>query len=113
MDIFLRTDNRLCCRPVDAIAMVLYRFSFPTRLRDMVKVFGRSRSAISRFVKKAISFLDGRYADLLAYHPALKNQQNLERFSRICQNKGSVYEHCFGFIDVTLRMLFSFLMQKQ
>ena len=44
-----------------ALSMMLYRLAWPTRLKDMIQIFGLSRPAISKVINSLVDYLYQRY----------------------------------------------------
>jgi hypothetical protein len=103
----LRLDGveyRACVKPSPecALAVVLYRLSYPRRLADCCEVFGRSRAWISQVFNAVTVYLDKQFQSILEWHLQLQNYNRLQAFGQAvlaCGGQGNGL--IWGFIDGT------------
>ena len=98
------TYNRLKVDGIEALCILLKRFSYPCRYSDLIPRFGRpvpQTSIISNYV------LDHIYTNFNHLLDTMNQQwlspNNLERFCQAIHRKGAALDHCWGFIDGTVR----------
>ncbi|KXS21749.1 hypothetical protein M427DRAFT_51131 [Gonapodya prolifera JEL478] len=82
-------DNRLIVPGIEVLCTVLRHLSFPTRLDDLSKEFGREGSEISRIYQWGIAHICAPFKVLQEYADAVKDA-------------GAPYVDCFGFVDGTV-----------
>lgn len=83
------------------MCMLAMKYAWPTRLAQMISVFGRSPCSMSRLVKQLRVELYERFCDGLRQPPPLSAEQ-CALFSAAIQNKGGL-AGIVGFIDGTVR----------
>ena len=98
----IRLKNRCLIPGMEALCVVLYRLSYPSRLTDLMEAFARSESVVSRIVSHMINFIFNRYSQLLRtlQHPST----NLNEMAELVGNV-SPLKNCIGFIDGTVRAI--------
>jgi hypothetical protein len=75
--------------PECALAVVLYRLSYPWRLADCYELFGRSRAWISQVFNAVTVYLDWQFQSILEWHSQLQNYDCLQAFGQaILANRG-------------------------
>lgn len=99
---FIRTDCGFVVSGREALCVLLYRLSFPTRLKDMRLVFGMSESRICESFNWMLHFLDFKWGFLLSLNVE-RIKPRLREFAKAVYNSGSPLTHCWGFIDGTVR----------
>ena len=95
--------NRARASGLESLCLVLRRLAYPNRLYDLVPVFSRDETYLSKFFNEALEFINGRFMHLLTSlnQPWLVNE--LEAFTESVYEKCGVLPSCWGFIDGTLR----------
>ena len=73
--------NRYVATPELALCMLLYRMSSPNRLKDMVHIFGVSRSFISTVINDLAVFLYHRYSEKLHWDHDRLSQSKLQQYA--------------------------------
>ncbi|KAK9357149.1 hypothetical protein V1504DRAFT_465543 [Lipomyces starkeyi] len=100
---FIITKCRRKAHKIEALCLLLRRLAYPNRLYDLVRLFGRSRSAMSELIWTTALHIYNRFKHLLYWDDVRLN----ENFRRICANaihrKGAALDNCLGFIDGTAR----------
>ena len=96
--------NGTVCSGTKGLLILLKRFSYPCRLSDMIRRFGRSVPELSLILNEVISFIYTNHGYLLRdlVQPWLSSQ-HLENFARAVHGKGTALENCWGFVDGTVR----------
>jgi hypothetical protein len=91
-------------RPETALCVVLYRLSAPTRYKDCMHLFKKSRSWLSVIFNDVVCHLIERYREKLEWDRDRLSRQTLERYATAIERIG----HCtnvWGFIDGTMRAI--------
>ena len=89
---------------VEALCILLKRFAYPCRLVDMVPRFARPISQISMIISHLSEFLYANWSHLLrTFDQIWLSHENLEKYARVVQEKGSPLDNCRGFVDETVR----------
>lgn len=91
--------NRTSCSGLEGLLILLRRLTYPNRLLELVKEFGRSKSELSLIVNTVLEDIHDRFA----YKLTDLNQpwMDLNRFSQASLDKGSLFPNCWGYIDGT------------
>jgi hypothetical protein len=98
-----RTSERDKVNCVEGLCLVLRRLSFPSRWKDLVMVFGRSKASLSRIFIHVMELLMTRHEHLLEFNP-FRFQHRLAQWAAAIAAKG--VDPALGiaiFIDGTLR----------
>jgi len=96
--------NRCVVDAEDALCMTLRRFVYPNRLTDLEKLFGRPKSVLSLAINETVDFLYERHGHLLTrLDQPWMDRDHLSSYAEAIHDAGSPLEHCFGFIDGTVR----------
>ena len=85
------------------MCMMAMKYAWPTRLAQMITVFGRSPSSMSRLVKALRVLLYESFSEALR-HPPLLSAQRCAEYAAVVQRKGGL-AGIVGFIDGTVRMI--------
>jgi hypothetical protein len=96
----IQLDNRSVFSGLDALCILLKRLSYPCRLYDLSRYFGRHIIDLSLIIQFIIKYIIENFDHLLSNldQPWL-NIQAIEQYARAIQNKGSPLDRCWGFID--------------
>jgi len=86
---------------VECLCILLYSLTYPRRLWDMAKEFGRNRCSLSEFRKMALQKVL-EHGHTLTLRPALL-KDHLAALARAVSDAGCPLTQCWGFIDGTLR----------
>ncbi|KAG2190876.1 hypothetical protein INT47_004042, partial [Mucor saturninus] len=86
-----------------AMALLLYRLSFPRRLSDMVDIFGTAEDNIGRTVNGLSDILLQKFRYGLEFDERQFSKSNCEKFSRAISEKGAYYPNIVDFIDGTMQ----------
>jgi hypothetical protein len=87
----------------EAMCIFLFRLSYPGRLCQSSRFFGRSRAALSLFYNYIVEWIYRRYHHLLTWDHVRITQRHLERFTDAIAAQGAPLMNCIGFIDGTVR----------
>jgi hypothetical protein len=87
----------------EAMAILLKRFAYPIRLRELGQFFGRQFEYVSKVVNDLVDFLYEKYSSLFEWDQNRLHPECLERFCNKISEKGVPLEKVFGFIDGTVR----------
>lgn len=98
----IHLPNRCTFVGQDALCITLHRLSYPCRLKDLVKIYGRSTSALCQAINWTVNHIINTFGDLLLNlnKPWLIGQ-NLDSMATAINVKGCPLERCWGFIDGT------------
>lgn len=102
-DIF-KADNGLAFASIEGLSLVLRRLAYPCRLIDLVHMFGRSESSLSRMISTVLRWIHRRWSRRLLHwdHQRL-TPAKLEQFAAVVSEQGSPLPAVIGFIDGTVR----------
>lgn len=89
---------------LEAFCALLKRFAYPCRYADMVPIFGRPVPELSLMSNYMVDYLYNTYETLLhTFNQPWLAPRQLEIFAAAISNKGAPLDHCWGFIDGTVR----------
>lgn len=100
----IRTQDRVCCGREEALAIVLYRMNYPNKWSRMVRVFGRSATALCMIFQHVCRLLFIRYRAKLHFDMQYIIP-NLQRFSSAIHAAGGAMNNVWAFIDGTARRI--------
>lgn len=86
--------------PVEAVAVLLYRLSYPRQLADMTKRFRRDVSTLSRIYLFMIDWIVQEFKDLIYFANDVVSAR-MRAYCRVVKNAGASMDTVFGFIDGT------------
>lgn len=95
---------RYRCSPEMAICVTLYRLSAPSRYKELMQLFRRSRSWLSVIFNDVIIHLVTRYRVRMQWDEARLSQETLLRYSEAVFQAGGG-RNIWGFIDGTMRAI--------
>lgn len=96
-------SSRLVVSGIEAICILLKRYSYPIRLGDIVPRFGRSVPQLS-MIATEMTMLYNMYHDKLTnFQQQWLAPAELERFAQAIHNVGAHLTNCWGFVDGTVR----------
>lgn len=101
-DIFI-LDNGSKVHCVEAICISLRRLAYPCRLFDLIDIFGRSQSMLSRIFNATLRFIFVRWRHLLIWDPVRLTPETLEEYHAAIRAQGAPCQTSFAFIDGTVR----------
>ena len=82
-----------------ALCIVLARFSFPLRWRDLCRHFGRSVPYCKKIFNHVVEYLVARYRELMYWYPTV-NLERVREYSRIIEQESEIPQ-IWGFVDGT------------
>ena len=88
---------------IECLCILLKRFSYPCRLKDLTVFFKRDYTSISRIVSFMVNFLLDKYNHLLEFNYNLVKPDLLKLYSQKIKVKTGVDINFVGFIDGTVR----------
>jgi hypothetical protein len=97
----VRSSARDKCSLYDAMCMMCFKYSYPTRLGTMVRIFGSSVCRMGRLISALRRMISSRFRTKLI-SPSKLTRQALANFSAAVQEKSGL-SNCVGFIDGTVR----------
>ena len=96
-------ENNSKARGIDALCMLLRRFSYPNRLSDLQYIFGRSESELSLLIKAMLNHIYENFSYLVSnMNNRFMQEPYLSRYADAISSKCPL-NNVFGFIDGTLR----------
>ena len=100
----IKCYNGVVVDGVEALCIMLKRFSYPCRYVDMMPRFGRAVPQLSMISNRIADIIFDDYGHLLRNlaQPWL-SQAELKQFAESIHAKGAPLETCWGFIDGTVR----------
>lgn len=106
----LRIPHKVVCRngttanSVEALCMLLRRFSYPCRYSDMIPRFGRSKPELRLIVNETMRRVVGLFGHLLTtFEQPLLHREKLQEYARAIYEKSQALDNCWGFVDGTVR----------
>lgn len=102
-DIF-HLDNGSKVYSLEGLCIVLRRFAYPCRFVELVQMFGRSESMLSRITSRVLHWIYRRWAPVLfRWDHTRLTPAKLEQFAAAIQADGAPLPRVIGFIDGTVR----------
>jgi hypothetical protein len=106
---YLRLDliewtNRYNPHPMTAFCLLLYRLSYPRRLADQQRIFGRSRAWLSSVFNDIIQHLVVRYRHLLFWDQSRLNLPKLQEYASVIESVCGI-PRIWAFVDGTIRLI--------
>ena len=96
--------NGTICDGTEGLCIMLKRFAYPCRYSDMIPIFGRSVPELSMISNEVLDWMYTTYGHRVTqWNHAILNPASLNTYADAIHNKGAALEHCFGFIDGTVR----------
>lgn len=100
----ITTYNRLKVDGVEALCIFLDRFAYPCRYSDMIPKYARPVPQFSIISNQILNILYGNFHHLLEnLNQPWLSPQCLEEFCEVIHRKGAALDHCWGFVDGTVR----------
>lgn len=93
--------SRYVVEPVTAVCIALRKLSYPTRWKDLEKMFGMRASAMCEVFYEVIESLVNNHGKLLETFRIPFMQQRAEMYAKAISEKGAPLDNCVGFIDCT------------
>lgn len=86
---------------LEALCITFRRLSYPSRLSDIVHIFKREESVISRAFHEVINHIVVNWKHTLQLTAQNTCPAKLQEFAACIEEQGAPYSHCIGFIDGT------------
>lgn len=99
----LRTQAGDHVTGVEALGILLYRLSSPSKLDRMRDVFNRAEGPLSRIFNCTLHWIIMHWERLLIWDPGRLTHAKLQEMALCCFRKGRLCMNVFGFIDGTCR----------
>jgi len=90
---------------MEALCILLRRLAYPNRLADLVRIFRRPASTLSRTINYMAHWLHQRHGRLLYWDSERINANVMQAYAAAVNRKGAPLPNCIGFIDGTVRPL--------
>ncbi|XP_063912768.1 uncharacterized protein LOC135129532 [Zophobas morio] len=99
------TEDRHIIGGVEGLCLLLRRFAYPNRLKELQNEFGLQYSSLSKLVKLICHFVYMRWSKLLLNFEENKwlTTDFLKELALLVHEKGAPLTNCIGFIDGTAR----------
>lgn len=98
----LMLDNGCLMDSNMGLCILLRRLAFPNRLAELVPVFRRDRSIISRGFHATLNHIMENFGHTLQLTPENTSKERLDKYCDAIYRKCGALERCFGFIDGTV-----------
>ena len=99
-------SNRLVVSGVEAVSILLERFSYPIRLGDMILRFDCPVPQLSMIASEMTSFVYDMYREKLnSFQQQWLAPAELEKFAQAIHNVGAPPTNRWGFVDDTVRRI--------
>ena len=97
-------SNGTTASGVEGLCMLLRRFAYPCRYSDLMPRFGRSKPEICLIVNKVMRDFCERFRyKLTSFQQPWLQPAMLQQYADAVHAKSHALEHCWGFIDGTVR----------
>lgn len=96
-------DNGVTEPRVTAMAMLLRRLAYPTRLTDIELEYGWEKTRFSRITHTLATYIYQRWKHLLRFDSRRLTPAKLKEYANAVTAKGAPTTNVWGFIDGTLR----------
>ncbi len=98
IDAVVITKSRHRCHQVEALAIVLYRLSFPRRYHDMALMFGKSNSYLCEVFNYTLDMIACKSDKIMFFHKSLL-QARMDVYCQSVHGAGAPVDCVYGFID--------------
>jgi hypothetical protein len=105
LDIPFRFGDRYTASPVTALSLVLFRLSWPRRLKDLMSVFGHARGWLSRVFNATCQHIYRRFRSMLRWSKRNLSPQRLSEYCDKIKQHGEPSGQVWGFIDGTTKAI--------
>ena len=97
-------SNGTVANDIEALCLLLRRFTCPCRYSDLIPRFGRSVPEMSQIMGEIIDYTSTIFSHLLRTmnQPWLRPNK-LEEYALAVYEKSSALDNCWGFVDGTVR----------
>ncbi|XP_066913329.1 uncharacterized protein [Clytia hemisphaerica] len=108
-DVFQLPDKIYCPNrqnfdKVEALCILLRRFAYPSRLGDLISLFGRSVPELSNVVSTMTNYIYWHFGHLLTdMNQPWLSRAKLADYANAIHQAGAALENCWAFVDGTVR----------
>ena len=96
--------NGMVVDSIDALCILLKRFSYPCRYMDMVPRFAKPVAEICVIANHTVDLVFNQWGRLLSdFNQAWLQPIKLEAYATAVRNSGAALLNCWGFVDGTVR----------
>ena len=100
----LDAHKRSAAEGLEGLCLMLKRMSFPCRYSDVIYRFGRPVPVLSMITNQAVDYVYQAHGHRITHgNNQLLNPAALQAYADAIRGAGAPLEHCFGFIDGTVR----------
>lgn len=104
LPVHIRCPQRTTCDRIEALCMLLKRFSYPCRYSDMIHRFGRPVPEISMITNTVMDYIFDNHGHRISqWNIDILSPALLQEYADVIHAKGAPLDNCFGFIDGTVR----------
>ena len=104
-DVF-RCPQGTICNGIEGLCLLLRRLAYPCRLSDLVPRFGRPVPELSLLFNQVLAFVYERHGHrIIEWNDVLLRPAQLEIYAAAITSRGTALNHCFGFVDGTVRAI--------
>lgn len=98
-------ENGCTVSGIDALCILLKRFSYPCRLMELERFFVRPKTTISMIINTLVDLLYANHKHRLTFDArnSWVDNAHLQLYADTIHNKGAPLPNVFGFIDGTVR----------
>lgn len=96
-------ENRTTATGLEGLLILLRRLTYPNRLCELEKEFGRTKTELSLIVNTVLEDIHSRFSSKIT--ELNSNWIDLNRYAQAISNKGCPVRNCWGFIDGTCMMI--------
>lgn len=97
----IRTDNGTTMTALQALCLLLYRLSSPTRLLECQALFKKTKGVVSAIFNVMLYKIHDDWKHLLLFDHVRITPEFTATCSRVITEKGGRINNCFGFLDGT------------
>ena len=98
--------QRTAASGIEALFMLLRRLAYPCRYFDLIPLFGRSKPEMSVICNEVVDFIHREHGHLVnSFDAPWMSREMLTRYCHAVEQAGAPLNHCWGFVDGTVRIL--------
>lgn len=98
----VRTGTRDRVDSMEALCILLKRFSYPNRSIELRRMFGRGKGTLSRVFYWVLRYIDQNFTPILqSWNVTWLQEEDFHLYSGVICAIGRVLPGCFGFFDGT------------
>ena len=102
----VKGSNGTVASGTEALCILLRRFAYPNRLKDISGIFGRSPEELSILVNTLLDYIYDEFRHLLStLDQKWLDGEHLQEYAAAVRRRGVPLQNVFGFIDGTLRAM--------